>query len=128
MSLKRLSVFFVFVVVVFTQTQLYQVLKLPVLIQHFFEHKRENNRLSLSQFLLMHYACKDKHVQDDSRDMQLPYKVVNTHTLIVEGMPVQLELQLQRTTEYYTAPAGVMPDDFHKQDLHKLIWQPPRTA
>ncbi len=59
--------------------ELYQLLKLPILFEHFSEHKRIDNSVSFTDFLGMHYWGTDINDDDDARDQQLPYKKADVH-------------------------------------------------
>lgn len=61
-------------------TSLDQFLKLPVLFEHFKEHQERDPKVGLLEFLSMHYWGQDLNDNDNARDMQLPYKKVNTTT------------------------------------------------
>ncbi|HEU0126371.1 hypothetical protein [Flavobacterium sp.] len=54
-----------------------QFYKLPVLIQHFEEHKQLMD-LSFIDFLSMHYWGEDLKDNDGDRDMQLPFKTISS--------------------------------------------------
>lgn len=51
-----------------------QFAKLPVLVEHFKEHKLRDAEITFIDFLAMHYWGKDIDDDDDSRDKQLPFK------------------------------------------------------
>jgi hypothetical protein len=57
-----------------------QFYKLPILIQHFEEHKQLND-LSFLDFLSMHYWGEDIKDNDADRDMQLPFKTISGNSL-----------------------------------------------
>lgn len=57
-----------------TGTEFYQLAKLPVLFSHFSEHQAEDENISLSEFLQMHFFDPIKIDHDYGRDIQLPYK------------------------------------------------------
>lgn len=58
-------------------TSLDQLLKLPVLFEHFQEHQERDPKVSLLEFLAMHYWGQDLDDNDNARDNQLPFKKVN---------------------------------------------------
>ncbi|MCD8740667.1 hypothetical protein LT679_08655 [Mucilaginibacter roseus] len=60
-------------------TELHQLFKLPILFQHYAEHKERNTRVSFVDFLSMHYWGDDMDDNDDDRDMQLPFKKIDAH-------------------------------------------------
>lgn len=55
-------------------TELYQLLKIPVLIEHFSEHQTLKNNLSFLNFLKIHYSEKNDHDGDAEKDRKLPFK------------------------------------------------------
>lgn len=65
------------VVYALTFSEARQLLKMPVLYQHFWEHHRQDPDLSLAKFLKLHYA--GKYIMDDdySEDQQLPFRTSN---------------------------------------------------
>jgi hypothetical protein len=65
-----------------------QVMKLPVLVAHYFEHQQRDGDISIMKFLCMHYWGQDENDNDQDRDMQLPYKTVNTHSTFVSLVKV----------------------------------------
>jgi hypothetical protein len=68
-------------------TELHQLFKLPILFQHFAEHKERDSQVSLMDFLAMHYWGNDMNDDDNDRDMQLPFKKLDVHPLQVFYMP-----------------------------------------
>lgn len=54
-----------------------QFYKLPILIQHYDEHKQLMD-LSFIDFLSMHYWGEDLKDNDGDRDMQLPFKTISS--------------------------------------------------
>jgi hypothetical protein len=57
----------------FTTTELGQLLKLPILISHYLEHKAASN-LSIGEFIIIHYADSDLRDADYDKDMKLSFK------------------------------------------------------
>lgn len=57
-----------------TTTELHQLLKLPILVEHFTEHKSKDHSITLWKFLCIHYAHGDVHDADYDKDMKLPFK------------------------------------------------------
>jgi hypothetical protein len=47
---------------------------MPLLVEHFIEHRQENSHLNVWQFLYMHYAMGDVHDADHAKDVKLPFK------------------------------------------------------
>ncbi len=59
-------------------TNLEQILKFPKLVDHFLQHRSQNNNLGFIDFLEMHY-CTDSDAKADDDDMKLPFKVMDFH-------------------------------------------------
>ena len=74
MFLKRITVIFFLSIYLISVTELNQLVKFPVLVEHFMEHREKNHKLSLLDFLDMHYSQEHEMDADHDRDMQLPFK------------------------------------------------------
>lgn len=70
---KTVAIFF-FCLYLLGTTEAHQLLKLPLLVEHYFKHKAENSNTSLLGFLKMHYADPIVFDEDYAQDMQLPFK------------------------------------------------------
>jgi len=55
-------------------TQLHQLLKMPLLIEHYMEHKLDNGNLSLIGFMYQHYVGDGGNANYDQKDQNLPFK------------------------------------------------------
>jgi hypothetical protein len=64
-------------------TELSQLIKLPNLLHHFLQHHRQNEAISFSEFLDMHYGGDDGTDADDAEDNKLPCHGINNNTLNV---------------------------------------------
>ena len=58
-------------------TQLIELTKIPVLVDHFKEHRSQNSSITLLGFLDMHYAHGCPKDADYDKDMELPFKIIN---------------------------------------------------
>lgn len=58
-------------------TEFGQLLRIPELLSHFFQHHRVNPEISFLEFLQMHYGGNDGTSADDAFDRQLPCHDVN---------------------------------------------------
>jgi len=58
---------------------LHQVYKFPMLFIHFFEHQQRDNKISVLDFLSMHYWGQDLNDNDQDRDNQLPFKKADSN-------------------------------------------------
>lgn len=102
---------------------------MPLLVEHFVEHREENTEMTLWQFLYLHYATDHGQDADYSKDMQLPFK---THD---NCMATVINLHLPSQKIGVSEPLQCMENKFPKlaeQFLHSSflasIWQPPRIC
>ncbi len=110
----------------FVNTPLQQLLKLPVMVMHYFEHKEKNNKISFLDYLELHYAKGPVHDKDYDRDMQLPFKkcsVPFTAVVVLSGkisftpaIPLHF---LPGRRSLYVSPT-LVPSYLSR------IWQPPK--
>ena len=72
--MKGVIAIFLLSIYLFSTTEAYQALKMPILIAHYVEHKHENPQLTLLGFLRLHYSGKTVFDADHDQDMKLPFK------------------------------------------------------
>lgn len=113
-----------------SSTELRQLLKFPLLIQHYAEHKAENKSLRLLQFLAMHYNDEDIIDLDYSKDQQLPFKSQNGYTGAVLSVfePTSVYTLIPKTFHYVTNHRFISNDDFTHTVFLSSIWQPPKFS
>ena len=112
-----------------TTTELRQLLKLPVLVEHFTEHKSNDHSITLWKFFCMHYAHGVVHDADYNKDMKLPFK---SHSCCNSSISFVFII----SEENYTFPVFKFLDErksitnfytFLVSSSHlKAIWQPPQ--
>lgn len=71
-----------------SNTELSQVIRLPKLISHYFQHHRQNPGINFFDFLAMHYGGDDGTSADDDIDSQLPYHNTDHHCLFTVYSPM----------------------------------------
>jgi hypothetical protein len=85
----RVSLIIVLMVVhLFGNTELGQLLRLPKLVSHYFQHRELNPTVTFMDFLVMHYGGDDGTSADDDSDSQLPYHHVDSHCLFGTFYPL----------------------------------------
>lgn len=124
---KGIAIFFLSVYLI-SLTELNQLVKIPVLIEHFIEHKEKNNELSLWQFLNMHYAHGDVHDVDYDRDMQLPFKSHDgcVGSLIVVFVPGSFSNLVAKAIPTQNNEYSVYTEKLLSSSYLSSIWQPPK--
>ena len=78
--MRKVCLYILIVFIWAESTSFDQLLKLPVLFEHFKEHQLKNHHVGLLEFISMHYWGHDMDDTDNDRDMQLPFKKVNINT------------------------------------------------
>jgi len=114
-----------------TATELRELLKFPVLIEHFAEHKSKNRSITLWKFLCLHYADGIAHDAEHDKNMKLPFKsnsCFNSCTalvfLIVEGNYISPVIKFTEERK----PAINFYTSLVSSSYLKAIWQPPQIC
>lgn len=125
---KLISILLLFLYLVST-TELYQLLKIPELVEHYFEHKELNPDMTLTAFLKTHY---DHPVKDGDygKDQKLPF--------IIHSAPLSLVFTINQGFSFETGPYHFSSLECHKipskdEDLCykgflNSVWEPPRVS
>lgn len=127
-AVKRSAILLLLVLYVFTATECRELLKLPVLIEHFTEHQTKNSNLSLFDFINLHYLSLEKHGAEDAHDHALPFKAhENCHSIAmaVAGIPEQ-PVSIDPHVFQLEAAVNLHPN-FLYTSYSASIWQPPKA-
>ncbi|GAB2813281.1 hypothetical protein [Ferruginibacter profundus] len=115
-------------VYVFSATAVGELLKLPLLVMHYYDHREENKAIQLTQFLFMHYSREDGTDKDAKEDSRLPFKssaVVTAAGSFVSIIPdlnfTLLTRPVSTTNSFGTYVNLLLPCRYAD-----AIWQPPR--
>ncbi|WP_344821805.1 hypothetical protein [Rurimicrobium arvi] len=129
--MKRfVAIFFFTVYLLSTHVQVLELMKLPVLMEHFAEHRQRNPQVTFIQFLCMHYTEQNVKDSDYERDMQLPFKTLSHSPMIWVGCIVP-SAQITLHTRPVIAPEQKMlfpKEEAWSSQYLSFIWQPPRTV
>lgn len=112
-------------------TELSQLLKIGYFIEHYIEHKKANENLSLAEFIDIHYVQPTIVDDDYSDDMQLPFKTHNDcHSSVNSSYAADIKQEFSITTPFIEYSANhkdyINPNNI-SQYLEE-IFQPPRFA
>lgn len=124
-----MAIFFLSIYLVST-TELCELLKMPILIEHFLEYKQQDPEYSLVSFLLVHYSnhLEDHpHDEDYEQDIKLPF-MVHSDVLsfcFVNTPAPYFELKA-RSFVQQTAKKMLQDDSFREHNFSSFIWQPPK--
>lgn len=125
--MKKLASIFLLTIYLFANTQFCELIKIGVFINHFVEHQSENEDISLSRFVVIHYFSGNVKDDDYDRDMELPFK---SHDV----SPTLSFVLLNPSFEYILIkPVKYSKRDFNFYKFSNIptsylseIWQPPK--
>jgi hypothetical protein len=107
---------------------MYQLLKMPMLIEHYFDHRGENKDLTLFQYLNIHYSNPHPKDSNDAKDKRLPFKSTYDCASAISGNYILTEtFALERPESEEPKKQAVYKNQFLLNNLFTKIWQPPRT-
>lgn len=125
--LKKTTGILLLCIYLFGATDAYQLLKLPLLVTHYEQHKHENPGITLMQFFKMHYTGEIKIDSDFQQDMQLPFKTHETECCLTLNIIVPPQIQvIQQLPEPVTKEYTLLNDDVPSSLITQSIFQPPR--
>ena len=120
--MKRKAILLLVSLYLLGSTEFHQVLKLPLLVRHYEEH-RGQAEMTFWEFLVMHYETDVPH---DDQDMSLPFKDCH-HSQTAQSMG----LPSQHITLAVIRVSDEVPPSFYHADLGSTvleeIFQPPRS-
>lgn len=124
--MKRIAAICFFTLYLVSATEAKQLLKLPVLFEHYAEHKQKNREISFLNFIYMHYAGSDFDDGDQDRDMQLPFKSLTSATALFPAFsPSANGIKLEPS--FSIREGSFLPAPFNFQSFYlSSIWQPPK--
>ncbi|MBS1525338.1 MAG: hypothetical protein JST19_06805 [Bacteroidetes bacterium] len=128
--MKKFSTILLLTAYLFSTTELHQLLKLPVVFEHFAEHQKQNKNISFLQFLDMHYMHGSPKDKDYSEDMKLPFKTADNCVSSVSPVVIPL---LTHTLENYIVhipekEIHITRDELIPSSYLSRVWQPPKSC
>ncbi|MDO8998633.1 MAG: hypothetical protein Q7W45_02630 [Bacteroidota bacterium] len=111
-------------------TELNQLVKLPLLFEHYNEHKEKDSKITLLEFLSKHYAEDEDNDGDEDKEMKLPFKshdgcINNISNAFVsnnfEGLFIKPNYSKNKPYYIYT-------EQFLTSTFLSSIWQPPKSC
>lgn len=127
--MKRLIPYLFIILYLTSFSEVRQVLKLPLLIEHYISHKQQNEEMTLAAFFKMHYWGNQVKDADYDQDMQLPFKQIDLISMALGIAFPQKELQLYFTkepTDYREQSHNFAYVEPYYPSVFDAIWQPPK--
>ena len=108
-------------------TELNQLLKLPVLIEHYVEHKNLNPEMTLLAFFKMHYDHPVKDA-DYKTDRKLPFIIHSTLSLVFTlNTDFSFEISGSDYKYFHIQNIPSLDENLYIKGYLQSIWQPPRA-
>ena len=125
--MRNLLLIFVASTYLISVTELSQLLKFPLLVEHYVEHKEKDREISLFKFLSMHYANGDVKDKDYEKDQKLPFKshdgcVVMSFVFVLMDSHTFFSKPVYSNSNSYSVYAEFFAASAHLSS----IWQPPK--
>jgi hypothetical protein len=112
----------------FAHTEVGQIFRLPNLLNHFFQHHRQDPNINFLEFIAMHYGGDDGTDADNDMDDQLPCHNTHNNTLSV------VYPDFPNNTPSFAIDITVLPEygsllQLGNPSKHVIpVLQPPRTV
>ena|SRR5258708_7542867 len=108
-----------------SNTEFHEMLRLPILLEHYNQHKQLASDISFWDFLVMHYKSDVSH---DSDDNQLPFKDPgHSFTASTLALPIHKIVLKETTTLTQSDHSYGYSETFIASHLSD-IFQPPKIA
>lgn len=127
--MKRLICILLMVSYLSGSIELSQWLKIPFLIDHYFEHKSASVSLSFFDFLNLHYISNTDNAPDAEKDKHLPFKSHDecAHITVASAI-TQPYFNLKFTLRHCGKNSYSIPkSDSWVNEYLSSIWQPPKV-
>lgn len=110
-------------------TEFVQLLRLPLLVAHFVEHKQESKEISFGEFMLIHYVEEYSVNGDYEQDMNLPFKSVDGSAIqVVAFIPLLISSLQDKPIYTETGKFNPYAECFIDNAYLTSIWQPPKLS
>jgi|694.fasta_scaffold30383_2 hypothetical protein len=127
--MRRLLAILVIGTVLFSNTELHQLARLPHLVHHFLDHKAEQPGTTVFGFLVLHYLSGDVHDEDFAQDEQLPFRSHDDHAGFTAAQDLFHGSVPVITFHYPALPLSpVQPAAALTLGERSAVWQPPKRA
>jgi len=107
-----------------------EVIKLPLLAEHYYDHSSESKSPGVFSFLVMHYVTEDGTDSDSKEDSELPFKSAYSIASFSSASftpPSFIEI-LWLSRNMGTPHFRAVYNPFLPSQYLNAIWQPPRLC
>ena len=124
--MRTACLYILIVVHLCANTTLAELLKMPFLGEHFIAHQERNPRISMMQFLSMHYWGKDINDKDGKEDMKLPFKKLSSHSHLL--FQTLLRSLHYRKDIHYIRSVAIYRENFIGSLFLERLYRPPQAV
>jgi hypothetical protein len=128
---KTIAISFLFIFLC-ANTEIGQLLKLPNLIQHFFEHDdhKDDHIVSFIDFVKSHYNDNKQHSDKDEHDnhQNLPFKTINGSVNSFLAFEDQTAFSFDKPNTISVVNKVPFPQEFYISSFYASIWLPPKLS
>jgi hypothetical protein len=126
--IRKISALLLLAIYLIAATATTELLKLPLLVEHFYRHKAENIHIGLAAFLKMHYETGKDNYKDAKENNRLPFKSAHHSAGVsfISLVPFLVSALLAKRAIIKNKPFEI-PNHLQLPPKYlALIWQPPR--
>ena len=122
--LKKLISIGLLLLLMGSNTEFHQLMKLPVLIKHYMDHRNSDQSLSFADFILAHYG--DQLDTQDKTHEELPFKSHECQHM--SPLVLVCEFHAYKAPILHAEPKALAgyQEDFYTSGSFGSIWQPPQ--
>jgi len=128
--MKKVFTLFLISIYLFSATDIKELLKMNVVMEHYHETVQTDGYVSFVQFLEMHYVTDDNNSKDNNRDVQLPFKSTNTTVssssfqfVTNQVSSLNFNTSISKEKEYLpTVPSFIC------SNYQAMVWHPPQVS
>lgn len=128
--MKRVLSIFFLVIYLASTSEFIQILKIPILVSHYFEHKENKADINFTEFWVIHYGkSTEKHHHKNNTHENLPYHHISLHSNLICDLPKSLDSYSQ-IRKLFDFQQKIKPtnEQLIQDNLVVSIWQPPKIG
>jgi hypothetical protein len=127
---KRAIAILLLSIYMFSFVEFHQFLRIPLLIQHFVQHRQQDPSISFMAFIRLHYVGQIVIDDDYQQDKELPFR--ETDCCVISSSVTcecpATNIEIARYTEEINNEFVLNDEDNHSFLSVADIFQPPRVA
>jgi hypothetical protein len=126
---KNIAAAFLIAIYFLSGTVTCELLKLPFLASHYYDHKEERSNTNLLSFVINHYYIEDGTDKDAAEDSQLPFKSPESFMMassVISLPPAIILYEQEKPVAKNISRFYIRNDVFISTQYLSAIWQPPR--